>query len=129
MIEEEQRYEAYTESKMCLEYIIDQVENDINKIYISDILIKQNELILNSGCFFPLNCMENEYYSKIIIVNECEFIELFNKTKNQSENSLWHKVRNYRISTNAKAHKIKSCKNLSIEHQNNLATSLLNEKF
>jgi len=49
---------------MCLEYIIDQVEIDINEIYISDILIKQNEFILNFGCYFPLNCMENEYYLK-----------------------------------------------------------------
>jgi len=38
--EEEQRREAYIESKMCLEYIIDQVEIDINEIYISDILFK-----------------------------------------------------------------------------------------
>lgn len=125
MIEEEQRCEAYIESKMCLEYIIDQVEIDINEIYISDILIKQNEFILHFGCFSPLNCMENEYYSKRIIVIEFELKELFNKTKDQSENSLWHEVRNYRISASVKAHKIKTCKNLSVEYQNNLAISLL----
>lgn len=128
MIEEEQRCEAYIESKMCLEYIIDKVEIDINEIYITDILIKQNEFILNFGCFFPLNYMENEYYSKKIIVNEFELMELFNKTKDQSENSLWHEVRNYRISASVKAHKIKTCKNLSVDYQNNLARSLLNEK-
>jgi len=128
MIEKEQRCEAYIESKMCLEYIIDQVEININEIYISDILIKQNEFILNFGCYFPLNCMENEYYSKRIIVDKFELMELFNKTKDQSENSLWHEVRNCRISASVKAHKIKTCKNLSIEHQNNLAISLLNEK-
>lgn len=127
MIEEEQRCEAYIESKICLEYIIDQVEIDINEIYLYDIFIKQNELILNFGCFFPLNYMENEYYSKKIIVNERELMELFNKTKDQSENSLWHEIRNYRISASVKAHKIKSCRNLSVEHQNNLAISLLNE--
>jgi len=77
MIEEEQKCEAYIESKMCLEYIIDQIEIDINEIYISDILIKQNEFILNFGCFFPLNCMEYEYYSKRIIVNKFELIEFF----------------------------------------------------
>jgi len=55
-------------------------------------------------------------------------MELFNKTKDQSENSLWHKVRNCRISASVKAHKIKTCKNLSIKHQNNLAISLSNEK-
>jgi len=42
--------------------------------------------------------------------------------------SLWHEIRNYRISASVKAHKIKSCKNLLVEYQNNLAISLLNEK-
>lgn len=42
MIEEEQRCDAYIESKICLEYIIDRVEIYINKIYMSDILVKQN---------------------------------------------------------------------------------------
>lgn len=50
--------------------------------------------------------MENEYYLKIIIYNECEVMELFNKTKDQSEKGLWHGVRNYRISASVKAYKI-----------------------
>jgi len=70
--------------------------------------------------------MENESYSKRIIINEFELMELFNKTKDQSENCLWHEVRNYRISASVKSHKIKSCKNVSVEHQNNLAIFLLN---
>jgi len=60
--------------------------------------------------------MKNEYYSKRIIVDKFELMELFNKTKDQSENSLWHEVRNCRISASIKAHKIKTSKNLSIEH-------------
>jgi len=44
--------------------------------------------------FYYLNCMGNDYWKRII-VNECKLMELFDKTKDQSANSLWHEVRSY----------------------------------
>lgn len=100
---------------------------DIDQFLIFDVLTKQYDFDINLklGSYFPLNLSENEYYFKKIKVSEDEIFKLFNKTKTQSENSLWKEIRNCRISATLKGHKIKSCKNLTFE---NLAKSLLNEK-
>jgi len=39
---------------------------------------------------------------KRIIINEFELLELLDKTKDQSANSLWHEVRSYQISASIK---------------------------
>ncbi|XP_050062272.1 uncharacterized protein LOC126551923 [Aphis gossypii] len=129
MIEKEQQCEAFIESKKCLDFILNEVEKDMDKSFICDVLHLQNSnIIFNSGYNFPLNCNENEYFFKNIMVNTNKITQIFNETKAQSESNLWVKIRNDRISASLKAHKIKSCKDLSIQNQNKLAISLLTNK-
>ncbi|KAL4111922.1 hypothetical protein QTP88_015789 [Uroleucon formosanum] len=87
-----------------------------------------HDILVNKYNILSLPCILSKMIEEEQRFNEFELMELFNKTKDQSENSLWHEVRNYRISASVKAHKIKTCKNLSVDYQNNLARSLLNEK-
>jgi len=126
MIEKEQQCEAFIESKKCLDFILNEVEKDIDKSFICDVLYLQNSniLIFNSGYNFPLNYNENEYFFTNIMVNTNRITEIFSETKTQSESNLWVKIRNDRISASLKAHKIKSCKDLSIQNQDKLAISL-----
>jgi len=62
------------------------------------------------------------------MVNINRITQIFNETKIQSESSLWVKIRKDRISASLKAHKIKSCRDLSIQNQDKLAISLLTNK-
>lgn len=130
MIEKEQQCEAFIESKKCLDFILNEVEKDMDKNFICDVLHLQNSntLIFNSGYNFPLNCNENEYFFTNIMVNTNKITQIFSEKKVQSENYLWVKIRNDRISASLKAYTIKSCKDLSIKNQDKLAISLLTNK-
>lgn len=102
----------------------------MDKNFIGDVLQLQNSnsLIFNSGYYFLLNYNENEYFFTNIMVNTKRITQIFNETKIQSESNLWVDIINDRISAGLKAHKIKSCKNLSIQNQDKLAISLLTNK-
>lgn len=130
VIEKEQQCEVLVECRKCLEFILDEVEKDMDKSYMYDILCLQNinSKMFDSGCYFPLNYDENEYFFKSIMVDTEKITQIFNETKTQSESNLWVEIRKIRISASIKAHRIKTCKNLSILNQEKLAVSLISEK-
>jgi len=57
MIEKEQQCVVFIESKKCLDLIINEIEKNIDKSFICDVLHLQNSnsLILNSDYYFPFN--------------------------------------------------------------------------
>lgn len=130
MTEKEQQCVEIIDRKKCLYFIINEVEKDMDKSYFYDVLCLQrsNSLIFNSRCFFPLNYDENEYFFKNIIVDNGRIAQIFIETKIQPESNLWVKIRKDKILASFRAHKIKSCKNVSDQIQEKLAISLLSNK-
>lgn len=92
MLEKERQCEAFIESKKCLDFILNEVEKDIDKSYMYNVLCLQssNSLFINCGSYFPLKCIEYEYYYTYTI----KITEIFCETKAQSDSNLWVKIRN-----------------------------------
>ncbi|XP_022167833.1 uncharacterized protein LOC111031989 [Myzus persicae] len=132
MIEKEIQSEADIECQRCLLDLLNEVEKSVDIDFLNFILTKQNayDIALPPmiGSYFPLNLNENKFYMNNIVVDLKQIINIFNETKMQSESSKWKEVRKNRISASVKAHKIKTCKNLSVENQERLAETLLTEK-
>lgn len=64
-----------------------------------------------------------------IYLNSKQIINIFsNEIKMQSQSIQWKYTRKNRISVSVKAHRIKTCKNLSVENQEKLAETLLTKK-
>lgn len=66
----------------------------------NEILAKQNEcgIIFRMGACFPLNLNECNYYFLKVLISSSELIDIFSKTKSQSECDIWNEVRNIRLS-------------------------------
>ncbi|KAF0751704.1 SWIM-type domain-containing protein, partial [Aphis craccivora] len=132
MIEKEVKSEVDTECHRCLLDLLNEVEKSVDTDFLNFILTKQNSydiaLPAMIGSYFPLNFNENKFYMNNIVVDSTQIINIFNETKMQSKSKKWTEVRMNRISASIKAHKIKTCKNLSVENQEMLAETLLIEK-
>lgn len=108
------------ECKVCLYSIIDKIEFEqiinMNKTHIPTIFFKQNQNSkLIKLAIFPLNFLEHNFYYKNIYLTKSKVFEIFIQTLSQTESEQWKKERMYRLSASAKAHKIKTCKNWTIE--------------
>lgn len=108
------------ECKDCLHSIIDKIEFEqiinTNKRHISTIFFKQNQSSkLIKLAIFPLNFLEHNFFYKNIYLTKSKIFEIFIQTLSQADSEQWKKERVYRLSASAKAHKIKTCKNWTVE--------------
>lgn len=131
MIEKESQSEIHIECEKCVQDVINRVEKSLDGEFINIIISKQikyDKLLSTIGSHFPLNFNQYEYYVKNIFVDPKQIMNIFNETKMQSQSVQWKDVRKCRISASVKAHRIKTCRNLSFENQKKLAESLMVEK-
>lgn len=124
--------EIAIECKKCLVELLDEVEDSVSTDFMNIILPKQNSFDISLppiiGSYFPLNRKQHKFYMNNLIVDSKQIISINNQTKMQSESMYWKYIRKCRISASLKAHRIKTCKDLSFNNQEKLAESLLIDK-
>lgn len=112
--------------------IIDKIEFEetinINKKHISSIILGQNK---NSKplnlVVFLLNILEHNFCFKNIHMNESKCFEIFIQTLSQARSEVWKKERMFRLSVSVKVHKIKTCKNWTVQGLSKLSDTLFLE--
>lgn len=131
MIEKETQSKIHIECQNYLLDLINSVEKSTDNEFMNIIISKQIEydnLLPLIGSYFPLISIQYEYFMNNIFVDSKQIMNIFNKTKMQSQSIQWNDIRKNRISASVKAHRIKTCKMLSFENQKKLAESLITEK-
>jgi len=89
----------------------------MNKRHISIIFFKQNQNSkLIKLAIFPLHFYNITFIIKTYTyLTKSKIFEIFIQTLSQAESEQWKKERVYRLWASAKAHKIKTCKNWTVE--------------